>query len=421
MKQRILSALMIFVLLISLIPIQTLADSFTVIGCGTAMVNYINVRSAPSDDCDVYNQLHKDDNVLITDITSDGRFYKIIYQGMPAYVAAYYMSFQKVGNLYLGSAGRANLAYDYVPLYSGPGESYEALRTYMKGTHVIIRGVHEDYLSVSIGDHYGFIHSSKITFSEDSSWEDVYMGIADLKIDPYYAINAWYFCMEMGLTEEGAAGLLGNLYAESGLRPNNLENWAEKYLKMTDDEYTAAIDNGSYTRDQFGDDYVGYGICQWTLGSRKENLYDFCQENNVSISDFLTQFKYLWVELDDPYYSPVRDVLLETHDIKEASDKFMRGFENPANQTNAARKERYRFAAAFYERFGKDGNAYFNDPGQNATVTAHHAFAYELEGFSKIITYYEKGTRLNVQYKDGDWCLLENGMWVQSEDITLDE
>ncbi|MBR3017067.1 MAG: N-acetylmuramoyl-L-alanine amidase, partial [Clostridia bacterium] len=42
------------------------------------------------------------------------------------------------------------------------------------------------------------------------------------------------------------AGLMGNLYAESGLTPNNLQNTGNKSLGMTDAEYTAAVDSGTY-------------------------------------------------------------------------------------------------------------------------------------------------------------------------------
>ena len=56
----------------------------------------------------------------------------------------------------------------------------------------------------------------------------------------------WNFLHEKIGNEYGVAALMGNLYAESGLRQNNLQNNYEKSLGMTDDEYTAAVDNGSY-------------------------------------------------------------------------------------------------------------------------------------------------------------------------------
>ena len=61
------------------------------------------------------------------------------------------------------------------------------------------------------------------------------------------AKKMWNFFKSKGLNDYGVAGLMGNLYHESGLNPTNLQNTYEKSLKMTDAEYTAAIDNGSYT------------------------------------------------------------------------------------------------------------------------------------------------------------------------------
>ena len=49
--------------------------------------------------------------------------------------------------------------------------------------------------------------------------------------------------LKSGLTSEGACALMGNLNAESGLRANNAENGR---TILPDDDYTAAVDNGTY-------------------------------------------------------------------------------------------------------------------------------------------------------------------------------
>lgn len=68
----------------------------------------------------------------------------------------------------------------------------------------------------------------------------------------------WDFLKSKGLSDCAAAGVMGNLYAESGLSPCNLQNVYEKKLGMTDAQYTAAVDNGSYTG--FVNDSAGYGL-----------------------------------------------------------------------------------------------------------------------------------------------------------------
>lgn len=56
----------------------------------------------------------------------------------------------------------------------------------------------------------------------------------------------WSFLKKKGLSDCGVAGLMGNLYAESGLKPTNLQNTYEKKLGMSDADYTAQIDAGIY-------------------------------------------------------------------------------------------------------------------------------------------------------------------------------
>ena len=67
----------------------------------------------------------------------------------------------------------------------------------------------------------------------------------------------WNYLKGAGLNDFGAAGLMGNLYAESGLIPNNVENLYEKRLGVTDASYTAAVDSGKYQF--FSTDKAGYG------------------------------------------------------------------------------------------------------------------------------------------------------------------
>ena len=81
----------------------------------------------------------------------------------------------------------------------------------------------------------------------------------------------WKFLKSKGFTDFGVSGLMGNLYAESGLSPINLQNSYEKKLNFTDQSYTQAVDNGSYTN--FVKDAAGYGLAQWTYWSRKQNLF----------------------------------------------------------------------------------------------------------------------------------------------------
>ena len=97
------------------------------------------------------------------------------------------------------------------------------------------------------------------------------------------AKSIWDYLMERIGNAYGVAGVLGNLYWESGLRSNNMENGYEDKLGFTDESYTAAVDNGEYTG--FITDSVGYGLAQWTYWSLKRDLKAYCAARGVSVGD----------------------------------------------------------------------------------------------------------------------------------------
>ena len=104
----------------------------------------------------------------------------------------------------------------------------------------------------------------------------------------------WNYLKSAGLNDFGTAGLMGNLYAESGLIPNNVENLYEKRLGVTDASYTAAVDSGKYQF--FATDKAGYGLAQWTYCSRKAELLDYAQCCRKSIGDLEMQLDFLMKE-----------------------------------------------------------------------------------------------------------------------------
>jgi hypothetical protein len=101
----------------------------------------------------------------------------------------------------------------------------------------------------------------------------------------------WDFFKSKGLNDYGVAGLMGNLQAESGLKPTNLQNTYEKKLGMTDAEYTAAVDAGIY--DNFVKDSAGYGLAQWTYWSLKQEMLEYHKAAKKSIGDGKTQMEFL--------------------------------------------------------------------------------------------------------------------------------
>lgn len=145
------------------------------------------------------------------------------------------------------------------------------------------------------------------------------------------------FFVSKGMTKAGAAGLMGNLIAESGLEPTNLQNNYERSLGLNDAQYTAAVDNGTYQN--FVRDAAGYGLAQWTYWSRKQALLDFKNARGASIGDAQMQLDFLMQELEKSYPT-VLAVLKTATSIRTASDIVLLQFERPADQDEPVRQSR---------------------------------------------------------------------------------
>ena len=157
----------------------------------------------------------------------------------------------------------------------------------------------------------------------------------------------WGFLSGKGLNGYAVAGLMGNLFAESGLIPTNLQNTYEKSLGMTDAQYTAGVDDGSYTN--FIRDSAGYGLAQWTFWSRKEALLNFVKAAGTSIGDMFTQLEFLWKELQG--YTAMMNVLLKATSVRQASDVVLLQFERPADQSEAVQVKRASYGQTYYDKY----------------------------------------------------------------------
>lgn len=213
----------------------------------------------------------------------------------------------------------------------------------------------------------------------------------------------WTRLIKAGLTPAGAAGMMGNLYAESGLITGRVEVLCLKRLKehgmnYNDTTYTAAVDNGTISRAEFlnplpGKQY-GYGLAQWTTPARKAGLYDLVKSRGVSISDIDAQVDYLLSELQNTYKS-VWSTLSSTASIKTASDVVLTKFECPADQGTAVKNLRAGYGQKYYDKY-KDLD--INGGGSSMSYTVADAKKRVLDIARAEIGYLEK--RSNSQLDD---------------------
>jgi len=148
----------------------------------------------------------------------------------------------------------------------------------------------------------------------------------------------------------GVAGVMGNFMAESGLRANNLQNSFEKSLGMMDEQYTAAVDNGSYTN--FIQDRAGYGLYQATFWSIKESLLNFAKASGKSIGDRDMQVDH-FLKMMKEEYTTIWKVLTTAKSVREASDAVLLKFERPADQSETVQVKRAGYGEEFLAKYGK--------------------------------------------------------------------
>jgi hypothetical protein len=145
-------------------------------------------------------------------------------------------------------------------------------------------------------------------------------------------LRLWNFLRTNGLSREQAAGVMGNVQAESGFRPN-----VEEY--------------GSR---------IGYGICQWSFG-RRIALRNAARDQKKPMSDLDLQLKFLYDELharkaDRPEYRRFGNewnVLKNMPTVEDALVAFHHEFElshlmKKRNPRDAVIKARGAFAWNFF-------------------------------------------------------------------------
>lgn len=136
-----------------------------------------------------------------------------------------------------------------------------------------------------------------------------------------------------GLSKAGACGLMGNMQEESAMRANNAQ---DGMTRLSDAEYTAAVDNGSYTN--FVRDAVGYGLCQWTYRTRKQALLNYAKSKGASIGNEAMQVEFAVQELKSDY-PRLWKYLCSTSDVREAASRVCTEYERPAVNNISARAD----------------------------------------------------------------------------------
>lgn len=160
--------------------------------------------------------------------------------------------------------------------------------------------------------------------------------------------TVYNFLRKNGLTPIAAAGVLGNLEAESEIRPDNVQDGTyAKNMSYADEDKKYIQDVTSGVHD-FVHDSKGWGLAQWTYHSRKQGLWDLLKEQGQPITALAPQMQYLWDELNNMnLLAPLNNA----KSVKAASNIMLHDFEGPRDQSEKVENYRGGLSQKWYDKF----------------------------------------------------------------------
>lgn len=181
----------------------------------------------------------------------------------------------------------------------------------------------------------------------------------------------WDGLKALGLSDLAAAVVMGNAFTESGCETNRVQGDFEA-TRSWSRSYTSMVDAGEVSRDDFifrGPGGGGYGWLQWTERSRKRGYYENAKRLGVSIGSEEAALSWFWEEVNKPEFSVVRNALINGTDLRPMSDVFLRRFEMPADQSEAAAAYRAARCQEMLDKFGGSGpDAPADGPDPDMTI-----------------------------------------------------
>jgi hypothetical protein len=154
---------------------------------------------------------------------------------------------------------------------------------------------------------------------------------------------------DLGLTSAQAAGIVGNMAAESGVenaRPQGSRPGTKAPLKV--------------------DGVTGYGLVQWTSKGRQQALADFARSRGADLSKPLSmdiEYQFFLKEFKGAYGNVLKQIK-NAADTKTSSTIFMQQYEIPAGyKTEAKIMERYNMSKPIYDKLARGEGKATKGPG----------------------------------------------------------
>lgn len=170
------------------------------------------------------------------------------------------------------------------------------------------------------------------------------------------AKKIWKYFKAKGWSDKAIAGLLGNMYKESRLTSNRMQGDMSADLSKSK-AYTEQADKNMSSFTNPGG--IGYGLCQWTYGTRKEYLWKYTHSKHVSVGNTDAQIEFVDYEMNNLGGLPrkYKDELLHSTNIIRATEIILKQYEKPAKMNDPEElQERAKFAIDWLHRMTDKGD-----------------------------------------------------------------
>lgn len=215
------------------------------------------------------------------------------------------------------------------------------------------------------------------------------------------------------------SALMGNLYAESHCYPVCLQ--PNHYNDQVAIDYTNDVDNFTTTRAGFISDQTGYGLAQWTIYTRKTDLYDYWYSHRYSypsIGNLQLQLFFIRKEFTENPRAYKYDVLKQTYSVDSCSDIICDYYENPLVHNYQARRN---YSHEFYDEYADQpvGQYRVYVYSDNAGGTVYASTAYANAGDTVWLYHTEVAGVTFQNFTSNDVTIVDNSFTMPASDVTI--
>jgi murein DD-endopeptidase MepM/ murein hydrolase activator NlpD len=213
-----------------------------------------------------------------------------------------------------------------------------------------------------------------------------------LPVEGENAERAFKFFLSVGYTPEWAAGIVGNMIAESGVEPQRLQNTASGVITPASEAVNSKL---------------GWGLVQWTPARKIIESVGVDKADDMGVQlDFL--YKQLEGQTSAYNEKSAGDKLKQTTTVDDAAKIFMTKYERPKDQSPAAQEKRAALARGVYDKYsgvssptggGNTSTSSCGGSGGGGVATVD-GFTFPLKTTKGVIT---KGNEVGAKWCDGNF------------------